>query len=116
MDVSPEQAEPIIDPKKIQGLKYFSSLSDLLARLHDVGTARDKAGNRDLFFDQYVSLILLYFFNPTLTGMRSIQAASWKRSRKSWAARRLRWVRSARRGESSTPSVCNRFWPNWRRG
>ena len=76
MDVSPEQVEPVIDPKKIQGLKYFSSVSDLLARLHDVGTERDKASNRDLFFDQYVSMILLYFFNPTLTGMRSIQAAS----------------------------------------
>jgi Transposase DDE domain len=76
MGVSPPPVEPTIDPKSIQGLKYFSAVSDLLARLHDVGTARDKAGNRDLFFDQYVSLILLYFFTPTLTGVRSIQAAS----------------------------------------
>ena len=66
----------VIDPKSIQGLKYFSALSSLLERLHDVGTARDKAGNRDLFCDQYVSLILLYFFNPTLTSLRGIQAAS----------------------------------------
>ena len=76
MGVSPQPAKPTIDPKSIQGLKYFSTLSDLLARLRDVGTARDKAGNRDLFFDHYVSLILLYFFNPTLTSMRGIQAAS----------------------------------------
>src|SRR3989442_12999498 len=76
MGVSPPPVEPTIDPKSIKGLKYFSALSDLLARLRDVGTARDKAGNRDLFFDRYVSLILLYFFNPTLTGVRSIQAAS----------------------------------------
>lgn len=76
MSVSPQPIQPTIDPKSIQGLKYFSTLSDLLARLRDVGTARDKAGNRDLFFDQYVSLILLYFFNPTLTSMRGIQAAS----------------------------------------
>lgn len=76
MGVSPPPVEPTIDPKSIMGLKYFSALSDLLARLRDVGTARDKAGNRDLFFDRYVSLILLYFFNPTLTGVRSIQAAS----------------------------------------
>jgi hypothetical protein len=76
MDVSSQQTEPTIDPKSIQGLKYFSALKDLLAGLHDVGTERDKAGNRDLYFDQYVSLILLYFFNPTLTSMRGIQAAS----------------------------------------
>lgn len=76
MGVSSPQSEATIDPKSIQGLKYFSALRDLLVPLHDVGTQRDKAGNRDLYFDQYVSLILLYFFNPTLTGMRSIQAAS----------------------------------------
>ena len=76
MGVSSQQAEPTIDPKSIQGLKYFSALKDLLVPLHEVGTQRDKAGNRELFFDQYVSLILLYFFNPTLTAMRSIQAAS----------------------------------------
>jgi hypothetical protein len=65
-----------IDPKSIQGLKYFSALSSLLERLRDVGTDRDRAGNRELFCDQYVSLILLYFFNPTLTSLRGIQAAS----------------------------------------
>ena len=65
-----------IDPKSIQGLKYFKALNDMLTRLHDVGTQRDKAGNRDLHFDQYVSLILLYFFNPTLTSMRGIVQAS----------------------------------------
>lgn len=76
MAVSSPPDKLVIDPKSIQGLKYFSALSSLLKRLHDVGTARDKAGNRDLFCDQYVSLILLYFFNPTLTSLRGIQAAS----------------------------------------
>ncbi len=76
MAVSSPPDKLVIDPKSIQGLKYFSALSSLLERLHDVGTARDKAGNRDLFCDQYVSLILLYFFNPTLTSLRGIQAAS----------------------------------------
>jgi hypothetical protein len=37
----------------IQGLKYFDKLAPLLARLHDDGCARDKAGNRKLHFDQY---------------------------------------------------------------
>ena len=76
MAVSSSADKLAIDPKSIQGLKYFSALSPLLERLREVGTARDKAGNRDLFCDQYVSLILLYFFNPTLTSLRGIQAAS----------------------------------------
>ena len=66
----------VIDPKSIQGLKYFSALSSLLKRLRGVGTARDKAGNRDLFCDQYVSRILWYFFHPTRTSLRGIPAAS----------------------------------------
>lgn len=76
MAVSSPPDKLVIDPKSIQGLKYFSALSSLLEGLHDVGTARDKAGNRDLFCDQYVSLLLLYFFNPTLTSLRGLQAAS----------------------------------------
>ena len=59
MAVSSSANKLVIDSKSIQGLKYFSALSPLLERLHDVGTARDKAGNRDLFCDQSVSLILL---------------------------------------------------------
>lgn len=76
MAVSSPPDSLVIDPKNIQGLKYFSALSSLLERLHDVGTARDRAGHRELFCDQYVSLILLYFFNPTLTSLRGIPAAS----------------------------------------
>lgn len=60
----------------IQGLKYFDKLAPLLARLHDDGCARDKAGNRDLHFDQYCMLILLYFFNPVVTSLRGLQQAS----------------------------------------
>ena len=48
----------------------------LLARLKDIGTKRDKAGNRLLFYDQYISLLLLYFFNPTITSLRGLQQAS----------------------------------------
>jgi hypothetical protein len=47
-----------------------------LARLHDAGCARDKAGNRQLHFDQYGMLILLYLFNPIVTSLRGIQQAS----------------------------------------
>ena len=48
----------------ITGLKYFQDLLPLFDRLHDVGCDRDKAGNRDLFMDQYCVLILLFLFKP----------------------------------------------------
>ena len=67
---------PKVTEKDLQGLKYFRLLTPLLERLHDAGTARDRAGNRKLFFDQYGALILLYFFNPILTSLRGIQQAS----------------------------------------
>jgi hypothetical protein len=60
----------------IVGLKYFDRLMPLLERLHDVGTQRDRAGNRTLFFDQYCAYILLFLFNPVVTSLRGIQQAS----------------------------------------
>jgi hypothetical protein len=60
----------------LQGFKYFKLLQPLLLRLHDAATARDRAGNRCLFFDHYVALLLLYFFNPILTSLRSVHKAS----------------------------------------
>ena len=62
--------------KDITGLKYFEKLAPLLERLHDAGCERDKAGNRQLHFDQYCLLILLYLFNPIVTSLRGIQQAS----------------------------------------
>ena len=65
-----------ISDKDITGLKYFDQLAPLLARLHDNGCARDRAGNRQLHFDQYCMLILLYLFNPVVTSLRGLQQAS----------------------------------------
>lgn len=62
--------------RDLQGFKYFDQLLPLLDRLHDAGTQRDHAGNRQLFFDQYVALLLLYFFNPVLTSLRALQQAT----------------------------------------
>ena len=55
-----------IRPEDVQGLKYFKLLDRVLARLQMIGTERDRAGNRDFFYDQYVSLILIYFLSPAL--------------------------------------------------
>jgi hypothetical protein len=65
-----------LQPGDIEGLDYFDALMPLLTRLRDVGTQRDRAGNRQLFYDQYISLLLLYFFSPTITSLRALQQAS----------------------------------------
>ena len=70
------QRQRKIEEKDITGLKFFDQLNPLLQRLHEDGCGRDKAGNRDLHFDQYSMLILLYLFNPIVTSLRGIQQAS----------------------------------------
>ena len=60
----------------VTGLKYFDQLAPLLQRLHEDACQRDKAGNRELHFDQYCMLVLLYLFNPVVSSLRAIQQAS----------------------------------------
>jgi hypothetical protein len=71
-----------------QGLRYLKSFRPLVVRLHDEATTRDRAGNRTLFYDQFCGLILLSFFNPTLTSLRDIkQASTLKRVRRKLGCR-----------------------------
>jgi hypothetical protein len=72
----PRRCRSEVRERDLQGFKYFRLLMPLLERLQDVGTRRDRAGNRLLFFDQYAALLLLYFFNPILTSLRGLQQAS----------------------------------------
>jgi len=65
-----------IRERDIQGLKFFEKLIPLLEGLHEVGCDRDKAGNRDLHFDEYCLLVLLFLFNPIVKSLRGIQQAS----------------------------------------
>jgi hypothetical protein len=67
---------PVLDESKLEGFKYFELIQDLLLPLQSVGTARDKAGNREFFCNNYVALLLFYFFNPTITSLKGLQAAS----------------------------------------
>ncbi len=60
----------------ITGLKYFDKLQPMLARLHEVGCQRDRAGNRQLHMDEYCMLVLLFFFNPVARSLRALQQAS----------------------------------------
>jgi Transposase DDE domain len=65
------------DPAPLaQGLRYLQRLRPLRDRLRADGTARDKAGNRRLFLDQYLGLLLVYFFSPALTSLRALQRAT----------------------------------------
>ena len=65
-----------IKESQLQGFKYFKPISALLENLHDAGCQRDRAGNRILHMDQYMSLLLLYVFNPICTSLRAVQQAS----------------------------------------
>ena len=60
----------------VTGLKYFEKLRPLLERLHEVGCERDKAGNRELHYDELCLLLLLGLFNPVVDGLRGLQQAS----------------------------------------
>src|SRR6266436_5487882 len=65
-----------IDPRQIGGLKRLRHLLPLLQPLHDAGCQRDRAGNRQLHFDEYVTLVLLYLFNPLIDSVRGLQQAA----------------------------------------
>jgi hypothetical protein len=73
--MAPLRRAPILE-RDLQGFHYFQRLQPFLERLHEIGTQGDRAGNRLLFYDQYVSLVLLYFFNPVVTSLRALQRAT----------------------------------------
>jgi Transposase DDE domain len=71
------------------GFKYLRLVGSLVQALHAVGTARDRAGNRQLFYDQYATLLLLYFFTPPVTSLRGIQQVrEWTKVQERWGVPR----------------------------
>jgi hypothetical protein len=52
-----------IPESALGGFKYFKVLSRILQRLR----SEKDHHNRKLYFDQYITLFLLYFFNPIIT-------------------------------------------------
>jgi hypothetical protein len=64
---------PVSGHPMLQGLQYFRLLGPLFDPLHRVGTERDRAGNRQWFYDQYATLLLVYFFHPTVPSLRGLQ-------------------------------------------
>jgi hypothetical protein len=61
-----------VQAAQIQGLKYLRAFWDVLEPLRQIPVH----GNRQFFMDQYVSLLLLYFFNPVLDSLRALQQAT----------------------------------------
>lgn len=57
----------------IRGMKHLRRVAELLSHLHMAGCGRDRAGNRELHFDDYVLLLLLWMFNPMIDSMRTLQ-------------------------------------------
>src|SRR4051812_47754271 len=77
-DRKPSEAD-----ESLRGNRLIKPINHLIEKLHDVGTERDHAGNRKLFFDQYATLLLLYFFTPSLDSLRALQEATgWEKTRK----------------------------------
>ncbi len=59
--------------KEILCLGHLRRVFALLPTLRDVGCERDRAGNRQLHFDDYCKLVLLYTWNPLIQSLRDLQ-------------------------------------------
>lgn len=76
--------------RRLRAVRLIQPLRRLLKRIHRAGTERDRAGNRRLFYDQYLSLLLWYFVNPSLDSLRALQqAANWDALRRKLGIRHL---------------------------
>ena len=67
--------KPPLTDKDVVCLGHLRRVFTLLEGLHDVGCGRDRAGNRQLFFDDYVKLVLLYVWNPLIESVHDLQQA-----------------------------------------
>lgn len=65
-----------IKPSDLKDLRKLGHIARLLEPLHEIGAARDKAGNRSLHMDEYCLLVLMWIFNPVIDSMRGMQQAS----------------------------------------
>lgn len=65
-----------IKESDLSGLGDLQAMAKLLKPLHQIGAARDKAGNRNLHMDQYCLLVLMWLYNPIIDSFRGLQQAS----------------------------------------
>ncbi len=71
---SPAKAK--ITFEQLHGIKQLRHVAQLLSTLHKVGCDRDKSANRELHFDDYVMLILLYLFNPMIESIALLRSVA----------------------------------------
>ena len=62
--------------EQVWHLKRLRQVAGLLSAVHEVGCGRDKAHNRELHFDDYVMLVLLWMFNPLIDSLSTLQRLS----------------------------------------
>jgi hypothetical protein len=72
MDEAAPSELPDVTSGSLIGLKFFKPISILIATLH----ALHPSPNRTLHYDEYMSMLLLFYFNPILKSLRGIQRAS----------------------------------------
>ena len=70
----PQPRKPPVPVQDLQGFQYLRRFAGLWQPLR--ACAVDRAGNRSFFYDQYLGLLLLYFFTPALTSLRGLQQAA----------------------------------------
>ena len=66
------QKRRAIPESVLSGFKYFKILIPILNKLRPINAHH----NRNLHYDQYIMLILFYFFNPIVTSLRAISQVS----------------------------------------
>ena len=71
--VAKKKKQREITADDLGGFKRLRRVAQLLSTLHEAGCDRDKAHNRELHFDDYVLLILLYLLNPLIDSMRTLR-------------------------------------------
>lgn len=73
---APQEGADRINSSDLKDLRELGKLAKLLKPLHEIGTARDKAGNRSLHMDEYCLMVLAWMFNPVIDSLRGMQQAS----------------------------------------
>ena len=63
-----------LKPSDLKDLKKLGHIASLLESLHEIGAARDKAGNRTLHMDEYCLLVLMWIYNSVIGGRKAL---SW---------------------------------------
>ena len=72
MCMGARRKEPLTEPALRQGQKYLRQFEQVLKPLAELPAH----GNRKFHYDQWVCLLLLHFYNPVLSSLRSLVEAS----------------------------------------